>query len=202
MSTIASVGFDLSLTVTVLFQVRDIGLGAAFVGLAFATRGVSAVPGALAADRAARRFGLGRASAGGWVVQGIGLLMLPLAAGPLPLALAAIAVSGLVAGLGETVANVGQWSLRQAIVPDELQARVTGAHRAIVYGAGTLGATAGGILGNTIGFARLSSRAPRCSSARALPAPARASSASVASIRHVELQKVRLLLHCPFTARS
>jgi Major Facilitator Superfamily len=151
-SAVASVGFDLSLAVTVLFLLRDIGLGAAFVGLAFAARGFGAVPGALAADRTANRFGLGRAIAGGWMVQGLGLLILPLAAGPLPLALATVAVSGLVAGGGETIANVGQWSLRQAIVPDDLQARVTGAHRAIVYGAGTLGAAAGGILGETIGL--------------------------------------------------
>jgi MFS family permease len=151
-SALASVGFDLSLAVTVLFLVHDIGLGAALIGLAFAARGFGAVPGALLADRVARRLGLGRAIAGGWIVQGIGLLTLPLAAGPLPIALATIALSGLVTGVGETIANVGQWSLRQAIVPDHLQARVTGAQRAIVYGAGTLGALAGGILGQTIGL--------------------------------------------------
>jgi MFS family permease len=151
-STVATIGFDCSLAVTILFLLRDLRLDAALVGLAFAARGLGAVPGALIADRTARRLGLGRAIAGGWIVQGIGLLVLPLAFGPRPLVLLVIAVSGLSAGLGETVANVGQWSLRQALVGDEIQARVTGAHRTIVYGAGALGAAAGGVLGGTIGL--------------------------------------------------
>jgi MFS family permease len=151
-SAAANVGFDLSLAVTILFLLRDLGLSVAFVGLAFAARGLGAVPGALLADRVASRCGLGRAIAGGWIVQGLGLLLLPLALGPRWLTLVIVAASGLVTGLGETVGNVGQWSLRQALVPDEIQARVTGAHRTIVYGAGALGAAAGGVLGETIGL--------------------------------------------------
>jgi predicted MFS family arabinose efflux permease len=151
-SAVATIGFDCSLAVTILFLLRDLGLGPALVGLAFAARGLGAVPGALVADGAARRLGLGRAIAGGWIVQGAGLLLLSLAFGPPPLVMVVIAVSGLSAGLGETIANVGQWSLRQALVADEIQARVTGAHRTIVYGAGALGATAGGVLGEAIGL--------------------------------------------------
>jgi hypothetical protein len=37
-------------------------------------------------------------------------------------------------------------------VPDALQARATGAHRTIVFGAGALGAIAGGVLGDAIGL--------------------------------------------------
>jgi MFS family permease len=151
-SAVATAGFDCALAVTILFLIHDLGLGAALVGLAFAARGVGAVPGALIADAAVRRLGLGHAIAGGWIVQGCGLLLLPCAAGPRSLALALIALSGVVAGLGETVGNVAQWSLRQATVPDELQARATGAHRTIVFGAGALGAIAGGVLGEAIGL--------------------------------------------------
>jgi predicted MFS family arabinose efflux permease len=151
-SAVATAGFDCALAVTILFLIHDLGFGAVLVGLAFAARGAGAVPGALIADVAARRLGLGRAIAGGWIVQGCGLLLLPCAAGPRPLALVVIALSGVVAGVGETVGNVAQWSMRQAIVPDELQARATGAHRTIVFGAGALGAIAGGVLGEEIGL--------------------------------------------------
>jgi len=151
-SAVATLGFDLSFAVTILFLVHGLGFGAALVGLAFAARGCGAVPGALIADAAARRLGLGRAIAAGWILEGIGLLMLPLAAGPLALVLLVIAISGLTEGIGETVGNVGQWSLRQALVSDEIQARVTGAHRTIVFGVGAVGATAGGVLGATIGL--------------------------------------------------
>lgn len=54
-------------------------------------------------------------------------------------------------GVAETVANIHQWTLRQAVTPDRLAGRVTAGHRFIVYGACALGAFASGALGSAIG---------------------------------------------------
>jgi hypothetical protein len=49
------------------------------------------------------------------------------------------------------VANIHQWSLRQAVTPDALQGRVTAAHRFLVYGAGAAGALLAGGLAAAFG---------------------------------------------------
>jgi hypothetical protein len=43
-------------------------------------------------------------------------------------------------------------SLRQNIIPDSLQARVTASHRFIVYGASAIGALLGGVLATLLGL--------------------------------------------------
>ena len=50
------------------------------------------------------------------------------------------------------MANVHQWSLRQAVTPDHLAGRVTASHRFIVYGAGATGAILGGAVATLVGL--------------------------------------------------
>jgi MFS family permease len=132
----------------VLFATRELGLDAATLGAVIAAGGLAAVPGGLLAERAARRLGFGRAIWGGWLVAGASLLLIPLAtrATAVPLLAAAMAIGGL----AETIANVNQWSLRQIVTPDHLQARVTASHRFLVYGAFPLGALLGGLLATAL----------------------------------------------------
>jgi MFS family permease len=134
----------------VLFATRELGLDAIQLGLVFAAGGVAAVPGGLLAGWAARRFGLGPAVWGGWLIAGMSLLLIPLASSATAIALL-IAAQAL-GGLAETIANVNQWSLRQVVTPDDLQARVTASHRFLVYGAFPLGALLGGALASAIGM--------------------------------------------------
>ena len=69
-------------------------------------------------------------------------------------AVAVLATAKAAGALTDTVANIHQWSLRQAVAPDDLAGRVTAGHRFIVYGAGAVGALLGGVLGGAVGLRR------------------------------------------------
>jgi hypothetical protein len=55
-------------------------------------------------------------------------------------------------GLGIAVHNVNQVSVRQAVTPDRMLARVAAASRLLILGALPAGTLIGGILGTAIGF--------------------------------------------------
>jgi predicted MFS family arabinose efflux permease len=134
----------------VLYATRELGLDAAQLGFIFAVGGAAALPGGLLAGCAARRLGFGVTIWGGWFLQGLTFLLIPLASGAL--AIPVLVAAQALGGLAHTVANVNQWSLRQAATPDHLQARVTASHRFLVYGALPLGALLGGYLATALGM--------------------------------------------------
>ena len=127
----------------VLYATRDLHFGPLVLGLIFATGGACAIPGALLAARAARRWGIGPAILGGWTLEAASWLLIPLAAGPVALVVATLAAGRALEGLAGTVANIHQWSPRQAVTPDALQGRVTASQRFLVYGATSIGALLG-----------------------------------------------------------
>jgi Mg/Co/Ni transporter MgtE len=53
---------------------------------------------------------------------------------------------------GVTVYNIGQVSLRQAVTPTALQARMNASVRFVIWGTLPLGALAGGLLGSWLGL--------------------------------------------------
>jgi MFS family permease len=140
------------LALYVLYASRELGLAPATIGLIFAAGGVGAISGAMLARRAADRVGVGPAIIGGWVLAAAGALLVPLAAGPTVVVVVILALSKAFEGITDTVANIHQWSLRQAVTPDHLAGRVTAGHRFAVYGAGAAGALAGGALGTALGL--------------------------------------------------
>ena len=133
----------------VLFASRNLGLDATQLGLILAAGGAASIPGGFLTERVTRRIGFGAAVCGGWLLEGASLLAIPLASGET--AIATLIAAQAVGGLAGTIANVNQWSLRQAVTPDHLQARVTASHRCLVYGAFPLGALLGGYLGSVLG---------------------------------------------------
>lgn len=136
--------------VYILFATRELGLDPFQLGAIIAAGGIAAVPGGLLVTWATRRFGFGPSIWGGWLITGASFLLIPMASGPLaiPLLIAAQALGGL----AYTVANVNQWTLRQAVTPDHLQGRVTASHRFLVYGIFPLGALLGGTLATAFGM--------------------------------------------------
>jgi MFS family permease len=135
----------------ILYATRELGLSPLVIGAIFAAGGVAALPGAVLAERAGRRFGVGRTILGGYAIVGVAALCIPLAAGPTAVVIGVLVLGRVLDGLSETVANIHQWTLRQAVTPDRLAGRVTAGHRFIVYGACALGAFASGALGSLIG---------------------------------------------------
>jgi MFS family permease len=136
----------------VLYATRELGLNAATIGLIFVAGGVGAIPGAVLARWVGDRFGIGPAIVTGLVLTALTGLFIPLASGPVLVVVLMLAAGKALGALTFTVANIHQWSLRQAITPDELAGRVTAGQRFIVYGGGSLGALLGGALGGAVGL--------------------------------------------------
>ena len=136
----------------VLYATRELGLNAATVGLIFVAGGIGGIPGAMLARWAGDRYGVGPAIVLGLVCTALTSLLVPLASGPVAVMVLMLAAAKALGALTFTVANIHQWSLRQAVTPDELAGRVTAGQRFIVYGGGSLGALAGGALGSLIGL--------------------------------------------------
>jgi MFS family permease len=153
-SMAAGVCLNAITAVYILLATRQLGIGPGLVGLIFAAGGLGAIPGAILSGPASRRCGVGATIIGCWMIEGLALLVVPLAAwwNAGPGTVVVLALAKALGGAMETIANVNQWSLRQIVTPDHLQGRVTAAHRFLVYGSFPLGALLGGLLGATLGL--------------------------------------------------
>lgn len=134
-----------------LYASRDLGVPPALIGVVFAAIGVGYLLGALVGRGVARRFGLGLASVGGAVLNGVAVLLIPLAGGHGIVPVALLVASQLFLGLGIMVNDVPETSLRQALTPDHLRGRVNATIRFAARGPSLFGALLGGALGQAIG---------------------------------------------------
>ena len=134
--------------VFLIFAYRTLHLAPALVGLVLAF-GNLGVFGAVYSARIANTFGLGRTLAVSIVLSGLGVLIAPLAALAFPVVL--LLASQLIISFSSPVYNVNQISLRQAIIPQELQGRMNATMRTVVWGTLPIGSALGGALGSAAG---------------------------------------------------
>jgi MFS family permease len=139
--------------VLLVYAVRELGMSAQAIGLAFSIGATGALLGALISNRVSTRLGVGPTII---VFAGIGgLALLPLAlvpAGtPVPVLVALAGLFGFVTGASTVVYNVAQVSLRQAITPSRMQGRMNATMRWFVWGTIPIGALLGGVLGSVLG---------------------------------------------------
>lgn len=146
---LANLGAAMIEGVLVVYVVRELGLSAAQIGAVFTAANVGLLIGAPLAVPAMRRFGIGPVLIASTMLQGSGLVLVPLASlAPLPLLVA----GQMLRAFGIVVYNVNQRSLRQAIVPVRLQGRVNATGRFIGWGTIPLGTLLGGSLATVAGF--------------------------------------------------
>lgn len=138
--------------VFLLYMTEQLGLEPALIGLIFAAGSIGFMVGALLPNRLAQRLGLGPMMIGGLILLALADLALPLVAGPKLLIVAVLVVAQIGFGLGLTLYQVGQTSLRQTLTPDELLGRVTATLAFAVSALVPLGALLGGLLGELIGL--------------------------------------------------
>ncbi|MGA2592187.1 MAG: MFS transporter [Bryobacteraceae bacterium] len=134
----------------VLFAVRELGVSAALLGAIISVGGATYLLGALAAERLARRFGLGHTLIGAAAVAGVGSLLPPLARGPVWVCAAVLSAAQLF-DIAFPIYEINKLSLRQAIAPGHLLGRVNSAQHLMFRGVMPLGALAGGALAEAIG---------------------------------------------------
>jgi MFS family permease len=141
---------SIGMVVAVLFLVREAGVPADGVGLGLAVGNSGFVVGALVASRVSRALGIGRAMRLSVRLFWPGMLLLGIA--PAPLALPAFTLMVFMNGFGIAVHNVNQVSVRQAVTPDRMLARVAAAQRLLILGALPAGTLIGGVLATAIGL--------------------------------------------------
>lgn len=151
-ATIGALAGRMQTVLLVLYLVRDLSLGSGLVGLAIAIAGVAGIVGALIVTPVTERIGPGPAFISGMLLQGLAGLVLTIASGPMPLALAILAVAQLLGGAAPPLYGVNQQTFRQTLLPRELISRVNATWRFLVYGTMPIGALLGGVLGSVLGL--------------------------------------------------
>ena len=137
-------------SILLVYAVRELGLSAATIGLAFAVGNVGPLLAALTARRISARLGVGRTIVAAACLFGPGTLLIAAAPrdNPMPFLIASM----IVMGFGAVLYNVTAISLIQAITPDRMLGRANASRRFIVWGVIPLGALVGGTLGASIGL--------------------------------------------------
>lgn len=135
----------------VLYMTRNLQLSAAQIGLVFAMGAPGALAASLVAARIARRLGLGPTIIGAALGFGLANLLVLFVRGSLEGVIAILVVRGFCVGFCNTVYNVNQVSLRQAVTPDRLLGRMSASMRFMVWGTIPLGALASSGLSSILG---------------------------------------------------
>ncbi len=123
-------------------------------GLLGAVLGAGAVGGllgSLVTARVAARYGIGRAFTAGCLLFPAPLALVPAAGGDRNTVLALLFLAEFGSGVGVMILDITAGSIFAAVIPNALRARVSGAYRAVNFGARPLGSLAAGALGALIG---------------------------------------------------
>jgi MFS family permease len=135
--------------VLVLFEARVLHYSAGTIGLVFFLGNIGYVIGAPMVRKVTARLGVGRTMLLGATLGGLGPALLPMAR---PADAMAVLVAGwFFRALGSPFYTVNQISVRLAITPTELTARMTATMKFFVMGAMPLGSFLGGALAGALG---------------------------------------------------
>ena len=135
-----------------LYVIRQIGAPPIFLGLLVAAGGLSALLGAIIAERVIRRFGLGRTVGIGLFMYGATGLLIPLAGGSVTFALTLLFLSQFLGDASISIYFIAEVSLRQSLVPSNLLGRTNASMQFLSQGVAPIGALLAGILGAMIGL--------------------------------------------------
>jgi MFS family permease len=136
----------------ILYATRSLHVRPGLLGLVLGAASIGGVLGSLVTRRLADRIGVGPAFVVGCIVFPTPLVLVPLTHGPQPLVLALLFLAEFGSGLGVMILDITGASIKAALVPDRLRARVSGAYMVVNYGVRPLGALTGGALGSTLGL--------------------------------------------------
>jgi predicted MFS family arabinose efflux permease len=136
----------------VLYAIDTLGLNPAMLGITIAMGGVGGTLGSLLSSRAVRRFGLGPMLIASALLTSAGSLLMPLAHGSVPVAMAFLIGQQLVGDFGFAIYFINEMSLRQAAAPDNVLGRVNAGMQLMARGVTPIGALVGGLLGSWIGL--------------------------------------------------
>ncbi len=151
-SAMLNVGFGAVSTIFTVYAVRVLGLSPAELGIVIAGLAAGALFGALFATRIRSALGLGRALAVSIIGVSASPLLLLVPRGATPVAIAVLFAGWLGHGCGISIWNVNTITLRQALTPMRVLARMNATYRMLLFGALPAGAIAAGLLGSAVGL--------------------------------------------------
>jgi MFS family permease len=135
----------------VLYMARDLGFAPGVLGTIWAVGGISSLFGAVAAEPANRRIGIGPAMIVGLFLYSLAMFLVPLAQGATLIAALLLILQQIAGDGAATLYQINQVSLRQAITPERLLGRVNASMEFLRLGATLAGSLLGGLLGESIG---------------------------------------------------
>lgn len=151
-ATLGALAGQVQAVVLMLFFAHDLGLEPGAIGALVAVAGVAGVVGALFAAPFTERLGHGRTFLAGTLIASLAGIVLAMAGGPPAAILVVAVVSQVLRGIGPPLYGINQVTVRQALTPPELLARVNATWRFLVFGMQPIGALVGGLLGETVGL--------------------------------------------------
>jgi len=135
-----------------LYATKTLGVRPGLLGLVLGAASVGGVLGSIVTGRISRRIGVGPAFVAGSVLFPAPLVLVPLAGGSDWSIVSFLFVAEFLSGFGVMVLDITAGSIKAALVPDRLRARVAGAYMVVNYGVRPIGALVGGALGTWIGL--------------------------------------------------
>ena len=149
MLTIGGLGFHLQDPALFLFAYRNVNLSPGLFGLVLGAGGAGALVGAMVVGAVVRRFGIGNSLALTNLLLGAAFLAWPLALLGQPVLILGFLM--FFAGISDSIYNVSQVSLRQAVTPSRLQGRMTATMRTIFWGVKPIANLGGGLMAGAFG---------------------------------------------------
>jgi MFS family permease len=135
-----------------LYATKTLDVRPGLLGLVLGAASVGGVLGSIVTGRISRRIGVGPAFALGSILFPAPLVLVPLAGGSDWTIVACLCAAEFLSGFGVMVLDITAGSIKAALVPDRLRARVAGAYMVVNYGVRPIGALVGGALGTWIGL--------------------------------------------------
>jgi MFS family permease len=136
----------------ILYATRTLGVRPGVLGLVLGAGAIGGLIGSILTGRISRRLGVGPAFVISCFLFPAPLLLVPLAHGSHWIVLPMLFAAEFLSGFGVMILDILGGSIKTALIPDRLRARVAGAYMVVNYGVRPLGALLGGALGTWIGL--------------------------------------------------
>jgi len=141
---------NVAFAILIVYLVRRLHMSALAIGVTLSLSNGGALIAAFFAQKIGRRLGVGRAILYATVLDGLPLVLVPLAPAAFPIPFIVVAFTFV--GFGVVLYNVSTISLTQALTPERLLGRVNASRRFIVWGTIPLGGLVSGGLASWIGL--------------------------------------------------
>jgi MFS family permease len=136
----------------ILYATRTLGVRPGVLGLVLGAASIGGLLGSILTGRISRRLGVGPTFVFSCVLFPAPLVLVPLAHGSHWIVLPLLFAAEFLSGFGVMLLDIVGGSIKTALIPDRLRARVAGAYMVVNYGVRPLGALLGGALGTWIGL--------------------------------------------------